>query len=501
MSAPHVQVAIIGTGFSGLGAAVRLQQEGFEDFVVFERAQDVGGTWRDNTYPGAACDTHSNLYSFSFAPNSNWSRVYAGQPEILQYLQDTARRFGVLPKIRFGHEVTRADWDNAGARWQLQTSGGDYTADLVISGHGPLVEPKWPDIPGLGAFEGEKFHSSRWNHDLDLSGKRVAVIGTGASAIQFVPAVQPQVGRLFVFQRSAPWIVPRPDRAHGKVELTLFRQLPVTQRAVRQAIFARGEINVLGFSNVRVNKLLSRVARAHLESQVSDPELREKLTPNYRMGCKRILVSNDFYPALGRPNVELVTDAITEIRPHSVVTADGMGREVDVLICGTGFQATEPPIAGVFRGRDGRSLAEVWRGSPEAYLGTTVTGFPNLFLMVGPNTGSGHSSIVYTIEAQLHYILGCLKVMRAGHLLAFDVKPAAQRAYNAEVQARLGGTVWTEGGCTSFYLDKNGKNTTLWPGFASRFRRRLSRFDPAAYDWRLSPLPLWRGAAARGAHR
>ncbi len=488
--APHTHVAIIGTGFSGLGAAVRLMRAGLDDLVVFERAADVGGTWRDNTYPGAACDTHSNLYSFSFAPNPHWSRVFAGQAEILEYLRDTARTFGVLPKIRFGHAVERAEWDNQEARWRIHTGGGDYTADLVISGHGPLVEPRWPDIPGLENFGGAKMHSAHWNHAVDLTGKRVAVIGTGASAIQFVPAIQPEAGQLMVFQRSAPWIVPRPDRPHGERELALFRRLPATQRAARQAIFARGEINVLGFTNARVNGLLSGVARAHLQAQVPSLELREKLIPNYRMGCKRILVSNDFYPAVQQPNVELVTEAIAEIRPHSVVTADGVEREVDVLICGTGFQATEPPIAGVFHGKDGRTLAEVWRGSPQAYLGTTVAGFPNLFLMVGPNTGSGHISIVYMIEAQLHYILACLKFMQGHHLLAFDVKAEAQRAYNADVQARLRGAVWTEGGCTSFYLDRNGVNTALWPGFATHFRRRLARFDAAAYDWRLSPAAL-----------
>ena len=306
-SAPHVQVAIIGSGFSGLGAAVRLKQEGFIDFVILERAQEVGGTWRDNTYPGAACDTHSNLYSFSFVPNPHWSRVYARQPEILAYLQGVAKDFSLEENLRFGHELQSAEWNNAEARWELHTSAGDYTADFVISGHGPLVEPKWPEVPGLGEFAGEKFHSSRRNHQVDLKGKRVAVIGTGASAIQFVPAIAPEVEKMFVFQRTAPWIVPRPDRPHSKRELALFRRLPLTQRAVRQAIFARSEVNALIFTNPRMEKFASSVSRAHLEHQVQDLALRRKLTPNYRMGCKRILVSNDFYPALQRPNIELVT--------------------------------------------------------------------------------------------------------------------------------------------------------------------------------------------------
>ena len=489
-SAPHVQVVIIGSGFSGLGAAVRLNQEGFTDFVILERAQEVGGTWRDNTYPGAACDTHSNLYSFSFAPNPNWSRVYAQQPEILAYLQGVAKQFGLEANLRFGHELQGAEWDNAEARWQLHTSAGDYTADFIISGHGPLVEPKWPEVPGFEKFTGEKFHSSRWNPQVDLKGKRVAVIGTGASAIQFVPAIAPEVEQMFVFQRTAPWIVPRPDRPHSQRELALFRHLPLTQRAVRQAIFARSEVNALIFTNPRMEKFASSVARAHLEHQVQDPALRRKLTPNYRMGCKRILVSNDFYPALLRPNVELVTGAISEIRPHSVVTANGQEYEVDVLICGTGFVATPPAVARVFRGKDGRTLAEHWEGSPEAYLGTTVSGFPNLFLMVGPNTATGHTSIVYMIEAQLHYILSSLKFTRANHVLAIDVKEDAQHTYNQELQASLNGAVWTEGGCTSFYLDKTGKNTVLWPGFVTRFRRRLARFDVQNYHLRFSPVRL-----------
>ena len=399
-------------------------------------------------------------------------------------------RFGLGPHLRLNHELLGAVWDDAEACWTLTTSQGKFSADVVISGHGPLVQARWPDIPGLDSFAGTKMHSSNWNHAAELRGKRVAVIGTGASAIQFVPAIAPEVEQMYVFQRHAPWIVPRPDRAHTERELGVFRRLPAAQRAVRQLIFARGELNFLGFTHSRMEKVASQVARQHLEAQISDPALRGKLTPDYRMGCKRILVSSDFYPALTRPNVELVTSAISEIRPHAVLTQDGQEREVDVLICGTGFQVAPAPIARLFTGKDGRTLAETWQGGMQAYLGTTVSNFPNLFLMVGPNTASGHSSIIYVIEAQLNYVMQALNFMRNQHLLALEVRAEVQQRYNEAIQHSLERTVWNKGGCTSFYLEESGRNSTLWPGFASQFRRRLSQFDPASYARRLSPTPL-----------
>jgi len=499
---PHLKVAIIGSGFAGLGAAIRLERAGISDYLVLERAGEVGGTWRDNTYPGCACDVPSHLYSFSFAPNPHWSRMYAPQAEILEYLRRTARRFAVLPKIAFDTEVLSATWVELEEVWQLETSSGPFTAQYLISGHGPLVTPKWPDLPGLDTFEGVKFHSARWNHQVSLEGKRVAVIGTGASAIQFVPAIANQVSQMYVFQRSAPWVVPRPDRAFSDAEKEKFESRPLTQLASRAGIFLTNELNYLGFTNPRMEKVAMKVARDHLEKQVQDPDLREKLTPNYRMGCKRILVSSSFYPALLQPNVELVTEKIVEVRPEGVVTEDGVLREVDVLICGTGYVATPPPIARIFTGVGGRSLAEVWGRSPKAYLGTTVSGFPNLFLLVGPNTALGHNSIVYMIEAQLNYVLGCFDYMRRSGRNTFEVRLEAQKAYNAEIQAALERSVWVRGGCTSFYLDSTGTNSTLWPGFALQFKRRLARFDPAAYTFSgtFSAGPLERGAnlSARG---
>ena len=482
-SVPHLKVAIIGSGFAGLGAAIRLERAGISDYLVFEKAAEVGGTWRDNTYPGCACDVPSHLYSFSFAPNPHWSRMYAPQAEILEYLRRTARQFAVLPRIAFETEVSSATWNELEKVWQLETSSGSYTAQYLISGHGPLVTPKWPDLPGLDSFKGVKFHSARWNHGVSLEGKRVAVIGTGASAIQFVPAIAKQVGQMVVFQRSAPWVVPRPDRAFSNFEQEKFRRRPLTQLASRASIFVTNELNYLGFTNPRMEKVAMKVARDHLEKQVESLELRAKLTPNYRMGCKRILVSSEYYPALLKPNVELVTDEIVELRPEGVLTADGVLREVDVLICGTGYVATPPPIARIFTGVGGRSLAEVWGQSPKAYLGTTVSGFPNLFLLVGPNTALGHNSIVYMIEAQLNYIIGGLEHMRRSGQKMFDVRLEAQRAYNTEIQATLERSVWVQGGCTSFYLDSTGTNSTLWPRFAYQFKRRLSHFDPAAYTF------------------
>ncbi len=498
-SVPHLKVAIIGSGFAGLGAAIRLEQAGMGDYLVFEKASEVGGTWRDNTYPGCACDVPSHLYSFSFAPNPQWSRMYAPQAEILEYLRRTARTFAVLPKIAFDTEVESATWDEEREHWRLETSSGPFTAQFIISGHGPLVTPKWPDLPGLDTFGGVKFHSARWNHSVSLEGKRVAVIGTGASAIQFVPAIAPRVGRLSVFQRSAPWVVPRPDRAFTDDEKTRFAKRPFSRLASRASIFLTNELNFLGFIHPRMAKVAMKVAQDHLERQVSDPELRAKLRPNYRMGCKRILVSSEYYPTLSRPNVELITEKIVEVRPEGVVTSDGKVRQVDVLICGTGYVATPPPIARIFKGVSGHSLAEVWGRSPTAYLGTTVSGFPNLFLVVGPNTALGHNSIVYMIESQLNYILGSLKYLEKAGLHRFEVRPEAQSAYNAEIQNTLERSVWVRGGCTSFYLDSTGTNSTLWPGFAYQFKQRLLRFDPAAYT--LSKGPLEQGAnssAGRG---
>jgi cation diffusion facilitator CzcD-associated flavoprotein CzcO len=478
---PDTQIAIIGSGFGGLGAAIRLRQRGFTDFRIFERAADVGGTWRDNTYPGCACDVQSHLYSFSFAPNPDWTRSYSPQPEIWDYLRRCARDFGVLPHIRFRHEVRDAAWDERALAWRIETPEGAYTARVLVLASGALSEPALPKLPGIDTFKGAAFHSARWDHTYDLNGKRVAVVGTGASAIQFVPEIQPLVSRLYVFQRTPPWIMPRTDRTLRDGERRMFRRFPAAQRAARGSLYLLRELLVFGFRHIPASKLVERMALRHLERSVPDAELRAKLKPSYSIGCKRILVSNDYLPALTRPNVELVTCAVSEVRERSVVGSDGVEREVDAIIYGTGFRVTDPPLAGHVRGRGGRTLAEVWDGSPQAHAGTTVAGFPNLFILMGPNTGLGHTSVLIMLEAQIEHVLSALEHMKASGAAAIEPRPEAQAAYVAEVERRMRGTVWTAGGCASWYLDRTGRNSTLWPDSTWRFRRRVARLDPAEY--------------------
>ena len=478
----HVPVVIVGSGFAGLGMAIRLRESGYEDFVILERGDDVGGTWRDNDYPGAACDVPSRLYSFSFAPNPNWSRSFSPQNEILDYLRDCAERFGVRPHVRLNCELLDATWDEEQRRWRLRTSKGDLTSDVLVSASGGLSDPKLPPIPGAERFAGTVFHSAAWNHDHDLAGERVAVIGTGASAIQIVPEIQPKVAQLDVYQRTPAWIVPRTDRDFSKLERRLYRFKPV-ERLARAAIYWGRELYVLGFTKHR--KLMDvphKLALTHLHKQVRDRELRAKLTPDYTIGCKRILISNDFYPALDQPNADVVTSPIEEIREHSIVTRDGTERPVDTIVFATGFQATPPPIARRICGTGGRRLIDEWReNGMQGYRGTTIAGFPNLFFLVGPNTGLGHTSMVHVIESQIQYVRSALETMRERGLASVEPRREAQERWNAGVQDRLEGTVWNTGGCASWYLDDAGRNTTLWPGFTFELRAKLRRFDVANY--------------------
>jgi cation diffusion facilitator CzcD-associated flavoprotein CzcO len=481
MEPPHVHVAILGSGFSGLGAAIRLAGDGVDDLVVFERADDVGGTWRDNSYPGCACDVPSHLYSFSFAPNPRWTRTYSPAGEIWQYLRDCAELFGLMPRLRFGHEVLAAAWDDERRRWTIETSQGRWTADAFVSGSGFLSEPAVPDLPGLASFSGTTFHSARWNHGFDPAGRCVAVIGTGASAIQIVPELRKTAGRVTVFQRTPPWIVPRRDRPLRRWEHRMYGAFPPAQRVARAFVYWTRELLLRSFLQPVEGGRNERLARRHLEAQVTDPELRAKLTPDYRMGCKRILLSTDYYPALQAPNVELVTDRIAEIRPRGILTAGGVEHEADAIVFATGFRVTEPPIAERVRGRDGRTLAEVWGGSPQAHLGTTVSGFPNFFLLLGPNTGLGHTSVVYMIEAQIEHLRSALTALRANGHRTLEPRPEAQAAFVSEVDERMRTTVWMAGGCASWYIDRTGRIATLWPGRTRPFRKRVARFDPREY--------------------
>lgn len=489
----HHHIIIIGTGFSGLGMAIKLKEAGEQGFLVLEKEQGVGGTWRVNHYPGCACDVPSHLYSFSFEPNPHWSRMFAPQQEIKAYLERCAQKYGVLPHVRLGTEVSGLRWDEAGQRWQIQcTDGRRYSATVVISGMGGLAIPAYPSLEGLEQFQGKMFHSQQWDHDYDLRGKRVAVIGTGASAIQFVPHVQRQAAHLDLYQRTPPWIIPKPDRAMRWVEKQLFQRVPAAQRTLRESIYWALESRVLAFViNPRLMAIAKRQALQHIRRQIPDPALRRKVTPDYTIGCKRILMSDEYYPALASPNVDVVTDAIREVRAHSIVTVDGRERPVDAIIFGTGFKAADPIPPGVIFGRNGVDLGELWKSGPEAYKGTTVAGFPNLFFLMGPNTGLGHNSMVYMIESQITYVLDALKTLRRRQLSSLEVRRTAQDSFNAAIQSKMTGTVWSAGGCQSWYIHPvSGKNVTLWPGFTWQFRQQTRRFDVGAYELRDNRSPV-----------
>lgn len=476
----HVRIAIVGGGFSGLGTGAQLKRNGIDDFVILERAADVGGVWRDNSYPGCAVDVESHLYSFSFAQDTDWSRLYSPQGEIWNYLQQCARDFHLEPHIRFNSEVRSATWDEIAQVWTIDTTNGRYEANILVSAAGALSEPSVPAIPGIEQFEGPAFHSANWNHDVELAGKRVAVIGTGASAVQFVPAIQPLVAHMHVYQRTAPWIIPRPDRALRPLERRLFARFPLARRVLRAWIYGVRELHGIAFRRPALMRILRRMAVRHLERSVADPSLRARLTPTYTIGCKRILLSNDYYPALAQPNVELVTDRIREVRAHSIVDENGVERDADAIVFGTGFNITELPLDAHIHGRRGVSLAEAFGPSPKAYLGTTVAGFPNFFLLQGPNTGLGHSSVIYMIEAQIAHIIEAIRYMDAHGAASVEPRPEAQNAFARSVDERMKNTVWLSG-CNSWYLDSTGRNSAIWPGSTWKFRRVATKFDPRAY--------------------
>lgn len=481
----HIDVAIVGSGFAGLATGVRLKQA-HREFVILERASDLGGTWRDNSYPGCACDVPSHLYSFSFALNPDWTRAFSPQEEIFDYLRRTARDHGLLPRIAFDTGVTETRWDATAQKWRITTKRGELTANFLIAGTGGLSEPNIPVLPGLENFEGTTFHSATWNHEHDLSEDRVAVIGTGASAIQFVPYVQREAKHMTLFQRTAPWVLPRRDRAISKRERWIYRNVPFAQRIVRTLIYWGRESWVIGFQRPNLMRFPEKQARRFLAKQVPDKTLRRKLIPNFRLGCKRVLMSNDYYPTLTKPNVHVETDPIVEVLPRAIVTENSDGerteRPVDTIIFGTGFHVTDPPVAEHVYDDNGRSLAEHWaEGGMSALHGVTIAGFPNLFFLVGPNTGLGHNSIVLMIETQVRYIVDALKQMQRLNIGAIEPKRHVQQAYNDKLQRLLRGTVWNAGGCASWYLDEQGRNTTLWPTYTFSFRRELNRCDISNY--------------------
>ena len=476
------RVLIIGSGFAGLGLAMRLRQQGQDDFLILEKAAAPGGTWRDNDYPGAACDVPSHLYSFSFEPKTDWTRRYAPQAEIHAYVRQCIERHGLASRIRCNSEVAEAEFDERAALWRVTTTdGATFRARALVSACGQLNRPLYPRIAGLERFAGASFHSARWRHDIDLAGKRVAVIGTGASAIQFVPQIVPKVARLHLFQRTPAYVLPKPDRAYSRLELALMQRWPWTQKLDRGLQYLHHEVRGVAFFLLPwLMKPYRRQFLRHLAREVADPVLRARLTPDYPLGCKRILISNDYYPALVQPQVEVVGEAIREVTEHGIVTADGQERAVDVLIYGTGFAASDFLAPMRIRGLGGRELSQAWKDGAEAYKGISVSGFPNLFILYGPNTNLGHNSIIYMLESQSPHVLQCLARLEQG-VRYLDVRQPAQEAWNRQVQHDIEHSVW-EQGCTSWYKNAAGKHTNNWSGFTFSYRRHTRRPQWSDYD-------------------
>ncbi len=480
------KVVIIGTGFAGTCMAIKLKEAGINDFVVLEKGFDVGGVWRENTYPGAACDIPSHLYSYSFSPKTNWSRRYPPQPEILEYLREIAEKYELRPHIRFGVEVESATFDDASATWTVKTRDGQQvTAPIFISGAGQLSRPAMPDLPGIEKFKGKAFHSANWDHDFELKGKKVAVVGTGASAIQFLPIIAQDVDHLTLFQRSAPWTLPKPDTEYSKLEKRMFGKLPGFRRAYRYAIWKfLGEGAFSAFENPgsTTGRILKWVSERQLRTQVADPELRKKLTPDYPIGCKRVLFTSNWYEALTRDNVSVENGGIKAITATGVRSADGELHKVDAIIYGTGFKATDFLTPMTIKGANGRDLNDAWRDGAEAYLGITVADFPNFFMLYGPNTNLGSNSIIFMIECQANYIMQCLKAMEAKQAKTLDVKPTVMREFNDGLQATLKDTVWNAG-CKSWYVNEKGRNTNNWPALTAEYREITSELQEADYQF------------------
>jgi cation diffusion facilitator CzcD-associated flavoprotein CzcO len=484
-SVTTVDVLIVGAGFSGICMGIKLLEAGMKSFLIIEKSAEIGGTWWDNRYPGCACDIPSHLYSFSFAPSTEWTRMYSGRQEIHEYLKRCVEHYGLAPYLRLNTRFQEAVWDESEGIWNVAAGGAMcIRARVLVSGMGALHVPHYPELRGLERFSGSAFHSSAWDHSVDLDEKNVAVVGTGASAIQFVPQIAPYVGQLYLFQRTPPWIVPRMDFAISEKWKQRFRRVPLTRWAFRQYIFWRQEFRVLGFlGNESIRKKAEAIALRHMAWRMKDPKLRAALTPNYQLGCKRVLVSDDYYPTVNRSNVELVTEGIAEVCEHSIVTRDGVERPIDVLIYGTGFSATEPLIGCRVVGKGGVEIHDAWGKRMTAYLGVTVNGFPNLFILLGPNTGLGHNSVVLMIEAQVRYTMNCLKLMNRKKQRVLEVRPEIQQSFVEEVHRRMSGTVWRAGGCRSWYQDQNtGEITTLWPGSVVSYLRRTRSVSPSDYE-------------------
>ena len=485
MNTNQYEQIIVGAGFSGLCMAIKLKEAGMNNFVILERNEHIGGTWYDNKYPGAACDVESHLYSFSFAPNPDWSRQFSPQEEILHYIEYCAERYQLTPHIRLHMNITSAVYNEQDATWTVTAANGDiFTTRVLVTCSGGLSEPSLPAIKGIDSFQGKLFHSARWDKEYDLRDKTVAVIGTGASAIQIVPAIVSKVKKLDLFQRTAPWVLPKKDKEISGFRKALYKYLPFTRKLYRSRLYWRNELVAIGFiGNPGVMTIAGKVVIRHLKSSVKDKALRQKLTPQFVLGCKRVLLSNEYYPALMQRNVEVITDGIRQINEVGILTSDGIQHNADAIIFATGFQAAEGVLRFAVKGKGGLDLNEAWRDGAEAYLGTSISGFPNMFIVVGPNTGLGHSSMIIMIEAQVHYIMEALKTMQARQARSTDVKKEVEQKYNEEIQAKLSRSVWQSGGCVSWYQTQSGKNVTLWPGFTFTFMNRTKHFEPEKYEW------------------
>jgi cation diffusion facilitator CzcD-associated flavoprotein CzcO len=479
---PSKSIAVVGAGFGGVGAAVMLGRAGYRNVTVFERGERVGGVWNHNTYPGAACDVPSHLYEFSFAPNPRWSRRYAPQAEIQDYLEDVARRYGVLDQIRTSMEVTRASWDEERSKWLLETSAGVHEADILLTACGQLSVPKLPSIPGLESFGGPTFHTAQWRHDVELGGKRVAVIGTGCSAIQTVPSIQPIVEQLDVYQRSPGWTIPKMDFPYSERTRRLFERFPVLQQLDRMAIFAFMELGALGMTTQPwLLGPFRAIARRQINQAIEDERLRAAVTPTDEIGCKRLMLTDEWYPTLTKPNVELITQPIAEVTPSGVRLEDGSERPADVLVMATGFKTHGFVAPMKIIGSKGRTLAEEWAEVPHAYLGMSVPGFPNMFLLYGPNTNGGTGSVIYVIEAAVNHVIAALGELKRRRARRIEVTQPTAEDFNRELRSALAGTVWHTG-CTSWYVDENGNDPNQWPWLWSAYRRRTARLQPGAYQ-------------------
>jgi cation diffusion facilitator CzcD-associated flavoprotein CzcO len=482
VSARTRSVAVVGGGFGGVGAIVMLQRAGYRDVTVFERAERIGGVWHHNTYPGAACDIPSHLYEFSFAPNPRWSRRYAPQPEIQAYLERLADSYGVVDRIRTGTEVRGARWDAERGKWQLETSAGPHEADVLVTACGQLSVPAVPPLPGLENFGGPAFHTARWRHDADLTGKRVAVIGTGCSGIQVVPAIQPIVAQVDIYQRSPGWTLPKMDFEYSERLHRLFDRFPALRRLDRASIFYFQELAALGMTRYPwLLRLFQKIAKRQIDSAIEDPELRRKVTPTDHMGCKRIMLTDDWYPTLTKPNVDVIVDRIGEITPAGIRTEDGSERAYDAIVLATGFKTHGFVAPMEVIGADGRSLADVWGDRPRAYLGLSVPSFPNMFLLYGPNTNGGSGSVVTTIEAGVGHLIAALDEMERRDAERIEVRRPTAERFDSELREKLAGTVWHTG-CTNWYVDANGNDPNQWPWLWTTYRRRTAELEPEAYQ-------------------